>query len=148
MNGLDSTIEAGFGGDTRRFHLRLREIRALQEKTDAGPQELLNRYQDGRWRVDDVREVIRQGLIGADMKVDEADKLMRTEFDGLPLLQFKELAVLIIMAALIGNPNEPVPDLPAKKPEGETDSPDTNSTSDGSTTTPPNSDSHLNKLDA
>lgn len=97
-----------FGGEERLFRLPIGRLRALQEKVDCGPYELHRRLLSGLWRVDDVRETYRQGLIGGGMEVGAVDKLLSTEFDGLPLNQFVPGASVIMLAVLSGVEDEPL----------------------------------------
>ncbi len=100
-------IEIAFGGEDRPFRLNIGRLRALQEKVDAGPMELVNRMAAGAWRVDDLRETILQGLIGGGMASAEATRLMKTDFDDLPLAQFVPMAQAILYTALLGAEDEP-----------------------------------------
>lgn len=130
-------VTLDFAGEERVFRLPLGRLRALQEKTDCGPMELLQRFQLGTWRVDDIRETILQGLKGGGMADAEAAKLLKTDFDDLPLLPFVTLAQGIVMAAVIG-PADEVDDAGEDQGEGTTNlSPDQNSGSPVSTEPPP-----------
>lgn len=91
-----------FAGEERPFRLPIGRLRALQEKTDAGPMELVQRFAAGTWRVDDLRETIHQGLIGGGMAAADAAKLLKTDFDDLPLGQFVGTAQAIVLAAVVG----------------------------------------------
>jgi len=102
-------VELDFADGERLFRLPIGRWRAVQERCDAGPMELLRRYTDGSWRVDDLREVIRQGLIGGGMAVAEADQLLKSNFDDLPLAQFTPLAQAVVMASVVGVPDESPP---------------------------------------
>lgn len=115
----DASIELEFAGETRVFRTGIKAWEKIQEKCDAGPEELLRRYLTGEWRVHDVREVFRQGLVWATTPptdVGKVDKLLQAEFDGYPMLQFVKMAQSIVMAALIGAPDEDKP--PGEPPAG------------------------------
>lgn len=84
------------------FRLKLGQIVELQEKCDAGPHMIYMRVENGMWRVNDLRETIRLGLIGGGMKPDQATKLVRTYVDERPLLESRETALAILGAALVG----------------------------------------------
>ena len=99
-------VVLAFGGEDRTFRLNIGRLRALQEKVDAGPMELVNRMADGRWRVDDLRETILQGLIGGGMPSADATRLMKTDFDDLPFSQFVQIAQAVLLATLIGAEDE------------------------------------------
>lgn len=100
-----------FGGEDRLFRMPLGRMRAVQEKCDAGPPELLTRYVAKTWRVDDVREPILQGLIGGGLAPHEAQRIVETAMDGLPMMQFVAIAQAVVLAFLIGvddeEPGEP-----------------------------------------
>lgn len=129
-------IELAFGGEDRLFRLRIGQLRPLQEKTDAGPMELIRRIASDAWRVDDLRETIYQGLRGGGMHDAEATKLIKIHFDDQPIAQYTTLASNILMAAVIGAEDEPL-----GEPEGETagtpPSPEESSASPISTAPPP-----------
>lgn len=103
-------IELEWGGSEYRFRLAIGQLRELQDKTNAGPMELLRRLMDGRWRIDDAREVLRLGLIGGGAKVDEAARLVRVHFDeyGYPPVYHVGIAQAVLGAALFGPEDEPV----------------------------------------
>lgn len=95
-----------FGGLDRLFRMPIGRMRAVEAKCDAGPPELLARYVKQTWRSDDVREPILQGLIGGGMAPHEAQRLVETSMDGLGQLPFVPIAQGIVMAYLIGSPDE------------------------------------------
>jgi len=127
-------ITLAFAGEDRQFRLPIGRLRALQEKTDAGPMELLSRFAAGTWRVDDIRETIYQGLLGGGMDVKEASGLLKRDFDDLPLQQFLSLAQAIVMVAVVGAPDE---DAGEPKGEAETISPSPEASSGSPTSTEP-----------
>lgn len=102
-------VSLQFADGERLFRLPIGRWRAVQERCDAGPLELLRRYTTSSWRVDDVREVILQGLIGGGLPVAEATKLMNTHFDDLPLAQFVPVAQAIVMVSVVGAEDEDGP---------------------------------------
>ena len=60
-----AVLKRPFADGTYPFRLGGGELRQLQRVTDCGPLELYRRLLSGNWRVDDVPETIRLGLIGA-----------------------------------------------------------------------------------
>jgi len=90
------------------FRLPIKQLEELQDKCDAGPSELYNRLEDGRWRVADLRETIRLGLIGGGMTPAEAFVKVRRYVDERPLLESVPVARAVLLAALIGVPEDPV----------------------------------------
>jgi len=118
------------GAEERRFRLGLGQLRALQEKCDAGPGEIAARLfpaaqvlsgdpaallsafgtgSFGRWRIDDVRETIYQGLIGGGETPTMAGALVAAIVDEAPVLTHVLLALEILLAAVMGVPDEPAP---------------------------------------
>lgn len=113
MDG-SGNISFDWGDGEQKFRLGLKQLRELQEKTGVGPEALYERIRTGQWRIVDLRETIRLGLIGAKMDEVKAANLMRSYFDDGPYLKHKPSAVAILLAALMGPPNDPIP---AGKPE-------------------------------
>jgi hypothetical protein len=119
-------IALQFGGEERTFRLALGQWRKVQEKCDAGPAELLARLAPmfaarqqglkvsqmlthgllGTWRVDDVREVILQGLLGGEMPGPAAFELVKAWVDERPIFENVELAYQIVMASVFGAEDE------------------------------------------
>lgn len=118
-------------GGQHRFLLRIGELRALQKACDAGPEEVFNRLRFGSWRIDDVIEPIRLGLIGSgEMSQSEAGPFVTGLMEKHPRALFKLTAAHILSMALFGEDEE---DVPGKQEPGET-SPE-NGVSPGSTQT-------------
>ncbi|WP_461344464.1 gene transfer agent family protein [Brevundimonas sp. GN22] len=95
-----------FGGEERLFRLPIARLRALQEKTDCGPMELIQRYSAGTWRLDDVREAILQGLIGGGLNSHEATQVIMGHFDDTPIFPHVTIAQAIVASAVIGVDDE------------------------------------------
>ncbi len=129
-------VVLAFGGEDRAFRLNIGRLRALQEKVDAGPMELIQRFAAGTWRVDDIRETLLQGLVGGGMSSADATRLMKTDFDDLPFQQFVQVAQVVLLATLMGAPDE-AEDEESGEPTGEpstlTPSPDPSCASPAST---------------
>lgn len=100
MAGFDATITRAWADGDHAFRLGLAQLLELQEKTDAGPMELYARLTGLRWRVQDLRETIRLGLIGAGATPHAALALVARYVDARPLLESAPLALDIITAAL------------------------------------------------
>lgn len=92
------------------FRLGLKEIRELQEHKHigVGPLALFKRIEAGEWKIDDLRETIRLGLIGGGMKPEMALKKVRRYVDDFPKVMSVEPALTILGAFLVGDPVEPV----------------------------------------
>lgn len=100
------------------FRLGWGQLVELQELTNAGPHFVLNRLHSGEWRVEDIAEVIRLGLLGADetMKPSVASTLVKRYVKERPLMENHTLAVVILTAALVGAGEEPVGEQEAANP--------------------------------
>ncbi len=117
-------VTLSFGGEARLFKLRIAEWRKVEAKCQAGPEELAARLAPtatalasdlavitaatmgltGKWRVDDVREVLIQGLIGGGMDHIQAGQLVHAYFDLAPIRTYVSLAYAIVADSL-----EPLP---------------------------------------
>jgi hypothetical protein len=97
-------IEIDWADGTHVFRLAFRELIELDEKRQCGPYELLQRIQAGTWRAQDVREVIRIGLIGGGMEPGKALAMTRRYVEEVPDWSTNSLiAAAILMAAVAGN---------------------------------------------
>lgn len=74
----------------------------LEEKCDAGLQELLERMTARRWRVTDIRETVRIGLIGGGLEPTAALKLVRRYVEGRPWAESVPIARTVLLAAIVG----------------------------------------------
>jgi hypothetical protein len=103
------TIYLTWPGGHDAFRLRLGEIRALQDATNAGPEEIFNRIRAGRWKIDELIQVIRFGLVGSEaMNASAAAQKVTPLFDLHPASEFKVAALAILGAALFGVEDDPV----------------------------------------
>lgn len=98
----DASITMAWGDGEHRFRLAIGQLRELQDKCGAGPAEILRRVADGTWRVDDLREVLRLGLIGGGKAPLEALALVQRYVDERPLLESVMPARAVLLAALVG----------------------------------------------
>lgn len=119
---MDGSIDLDWGDDTHRFRLAIDELRGLEESRQCGTAEIHNRLSTGRWYVDDIREVIRFGLIGGGKTPIEALNLARTYVDDRPKAENVLIASAILMAALVGpsiedEPEQDPQDNKKNKPE-------------------------------
>ena len=104
----DGSIELPFNGQRTMFKLAWRELMKIQEACDAGPYVVLDRLVSGRWRLQDISEVIKWGLIGAGMPQAEALKLVESEVQGRPPLENLVIAQTVLGAGVVGAPEEEV----------------------------------------
>lgn len=112
MSSTDASCQLTWGDGEYRFRLPIGQIRELQDKTGAGPNVVLKRLIDGSWHVDDVREVIRLGLIGGGIEPTRAHTLVKRYVDERPLMENVQHAQAILIVALTGP--LPVGDEPGK----------------------------------
>lgn len=115
----DAKIELFFADGDHVFRLGYEQIIELQEKRDCGPLFLLNRIDAEQWMVEDFAEIIRIGLIGGGMKPLEAKSLVERYVIARPAMENRDLARAVLMAGLVGAPDEtpgepkaPVPQAP------------------------------------
>ncbi len=107
-------VELTWGDGDHIFRLAQKQLRELQDKTEYGPEALYGRIVNGQWHVQDLRETIRLGLIGGGMDEVKAAKLVKQYFDDGPLLKHKPTAMAILLASLLGPPD----DAPGKEGAG------------------------------
>lgn len=152
-----------FGGEERTFRLGVGQWRKIQEVCDAGPAELLARLSPafaaaqqgigfaeivgmgllGRWRVDDVREPVRQGLLGAldaagkpVLEAKAVDRLVVEYVDERPLLESVVTAYKVVLASVVGVDDEAASGEPRAAAEGAPSSPAASSASERTASTP------------
>lgn len=122
----DARIELDWADGTYSFRLAWGELAELQEQCDAGPYVVLNRLYSNQWRVEDISNVVRLGLIGGGMTPADALKKVRTYVEARPPLENVLVAQAILAAGLQGAPEEKLGET-----EGEADE-----TQNASTTSP------------
>jgi len=140
----DASVSFPWGDGDHEFRLPIKQLRQLQDLTGVGPKVLFDRLTDGTWMVDDVREVLRLGLIGGGMAPVDALQLINAYVDGEPLAPNVLPAQLIMTAALVGVPDDQPEvgegDAPPEKPEAKgakTSSPSRKSTARGRSSASP-----------
>lgn len=104
----DGRIELDWADGTYSFRLGWGQLAELQEKTDAGPFVVLQRLHNGQWRIEDIANVIRLGLIGGGMEPAKALAKVRTYVEARPPMENVLSAQAILSAAVIGAPEETV----------------------------------------
>lgn len=104
-----------WGDGEYKFRLAWGQLRQLQEACDAGPPRIAARLRPyhpesnphgDNWRVDDIRETIRLGLIGGGKSQGEALGLVMKFVDEVPLEQNIMIAWAIITEAITGTGEE------------------------------------------
>ncbi len=114
----NGSIDLDWGDDTHRFRLAIGELRDLQEKCGASPFTVLGRVMSVEPMIDDLREVLRLGLIGGGLAPPQALVLVRRWVDERPLVESILPARAVLAAALYG-----VEDEPPGKAAGATETP-------------------------
>lgn len=109
----DASIELDWADGKYTFRLAWGELSKVQEACDSGPYVVLQRLYDNSWRMNDIREVIRWGLIGGGMEPVKALKLVRDYVEERPPLESVLYAQAILSAGLQGAPEEEVGKNPA-----------------------------------
>jgi len=137
----DGSIELAWAGEDRRFRIGIGEFRSLQESVNArrvlisaplvGPAALLQMLRTNDAWPDDVRDVLKAGLVGGGVTLTEATKLLIRQFDGKPVLEHTKTAFLILLAGLVGVPD----DEPKSKKKTKTEDKMSRSSSPSSTVT-------------
>jgi hypothetical protein len=98
----DEFIELIWGDGAHKFALTMNGLRELQEKTGSGPLALALRLSDSTWKIDDIRETVRLGLIGGGKTPAESTDLVRKYVDARPIAENLPAATAIIGFALFG----------------------------------------------
>lgn len=112
----DGSVELVWAQETRKFRIAIGEFRDLQESVNArrvkigaepiGPAAMLASLRTNNAWPDDVRDVLKAGLVGAGIPFDKAQRLLMRFFDNKPLLEHTKTAFLVLLAALVGVPGD------------------------------------------
>lgn len=120
-------------GEDYVFRLAVGQLMKLQEARNCGPYEILLRLHGEGWRVEDITEVIRWGLVGGGMNEIRAKKMVREYVEHRPPMSAAaeasplSIAQAVIHAGMI----MPEEDDPLKKARADP-SASTTSPTDGS----------------
>lgn len=104
----DASITLDWADGTYVFRLAWGELEKLQEACDAGPYVILNRLNDGSWRIGDISNTIRLGLIGGGMTPVDALTKAREYIEKRPPVENLMTARAILSAGLVGAPEEQI----------------------------------------
>ncbi|WP_323455120.1 gene transfer agent family protein [Rhizobium sp. Root491] len=104
----DARISFDWADGTHSFRLAWGQLAELQEKCDAGPYVVLQRLHSGAWRIEDIANIIRLGLIGGGMEPSLALKLARRYVEERPPMENLIPAQVILSAGLTGALDEKV----------------------------------------
>lgn len=95
-------------GGEHPFRLGLGEMRAIQDATGCGPEFLAHRIKSMQWKVDDLREIMRNGLIGGGMDHVQALRLIEQADASATGISLKVPALEVMLAYLYGPADDPV----------------------------------------
>lgn len=86
--------------------LGIGELQELERKTNTGTLELYRRVSAEKWRINDLREILRNGLIGGGMPLLEVNGMIARYFDSMVvgLVTHVEPAMAVLMLALVRPP--------------------------------------------
>lgn len=102
----DASISLDWVDGQHTFTLKWGDLVKLQEACDAGPYVVYQRLMLGTWRMHDIRETIRLGLIGGGMEPAKALSMVQGYVEARPPLESIALAQGILGTALQGAPDE------------------------------------------
>src|SRR5262245_39104797 len=100
------TVELKWADGEHAFRLGIGQLGELQEKTNAGPMELVKGLQIGRWRIDGLGETLRPGFIGGEAKPTDALRLTQRYVDEQPLAESILPAQAVLMGCMYGEAPE------------------------------------------
>jgi hypothetical protein len=125
------SVDLPFGGELRTFRLTpTKGWRVIQDKTGDGPPVVIRALAMaerpeampvlqwamlggmGTWKIDHVREVLLQGLIGGGENPSTATKLIVDYFDDAPTLPVVTQALQVCLASIMGLEGEEEPGEP------------------------------------
>ncbi|NTS30666.1 gene transfer agent family protein [Phyllobacterium sp. BT25] len=102
-------------GGEHTFMLNIGELRALEQKTNAGAFVTMTRLISSQWKIDDVISTIRLGLVGGGMSEQEARSIVDRALDLASAYKLAITAALILEHSLMWDAN----DTPGEQPAGE-----------------------------
>lgn len=102
----DASISLDWADGTYTFRLAWAQLSELQEKCDAGPFVILDRLGHGSWKIEDIANVMRLGLIGGGLEPVKALKLTRAYVETRPPMENLMYAQAILSVAVMGAPDE------------------------------------------
>lgn len=124
----NGTVRIAWGDGEHDFNVALIKCALeLEEKCNAGLAEICSRLYgkslaEQRWRINDVRETLRIGLIGGGKTPVEALRLVQRYCDDRPFAESVPAALTVVLAAIVGVPDDTVGKTPADRAEVESPS--------------------------
>ncbi|BCA04085.1 gene transfer agent family protein [Bradyrhizobium sp. YCK136] len=111
---MSGSIELTWGSGLQSFKFGLGQFRALQENVNRrrlaigapllGPMDLVEALKARNVWPDDLRDILRIGLIGGGMAPRDAHLEMTQSFDDTPPLEHVKPALAVLLAGLVGPP--------------------------------------------
>lgn len=83
-------------GGEHEFCFAIGELRALEQRCDAGVAQVLLRLMNGQFKVDDVVETLRIGLQGAGLTERQALRLIDKSYSGANLYELSVIATKVL----------------------------------------------------
>jgi len=105
----NGAVKGTWPDDERTFCLRIGELRELESARDASAGELLQRIARMHGRIDDLREVIRLGLIGGGLSAVKALGIVQRCVTPGRLAECSIIAAYVLSAAMYGEEKENTP---------------------------------------
>lgn len=102
----DGSVTLPFADGDKTFRLAWGELVKLQEAADAGPFVVYRRLMSGQWKMGDISNTIRLGLIGGGMTPEKALSFIRDYVESRPPMESLALAQGVLGIALQGAPDE------------------------------------------
>lgn len=112
----DGSVSLVWGDGENKFRFAIGQFRELQEKVNqrrvaigaplVGPMSLLALLRANDAWPDDARDVLRIGLVGAGMSIQEAHLKLVRYFDNAPPIGNMLPAFTVLFAGLVGDPND------------------------------------------
>lgn len=106
----DGSVTLIWAGEERKFRLAIGQLRELQESINKnrgahpiGPWSLFQLVNKGDAWLDDLREIIRLGLIGGGTRIELVPGLIKRYVDERPMLESAPVAAAILGIALVGD---------------------------------------------
>jgi hypothetical protein len=134
----DGSVTVIWGDGENKFRFAIGQWRELQEKINGrrlaiglpsiGPMTLLATLRAHDAWPDDLRDILRIGLVGGGLPIKEVHQKLVNHFDNTPPYPHNLVCFVVLSASLMGPPDDRVDDVKKKK-KAETTSPSNSRTS-------------------
>lgn len=122
---MSGSIEMVWGSGLQTFKFGMGQFRALQENVNrrrlaigaplVGPMDMVEALKAKNVWPDDLRDILRLGLIGGGMASRDAHLEMTQSFDDSPPFEHMKPALIVLLSGLTGPPEAVVADDVKKK---------------------------------